>query len=470
MTTREPSTLEAPRKLVHIASLAFALLLRWLSPLQAIGLGVGAVVFNILVLPHVGRALFRRAERPGSLTDGGGIIIYPVVVLLLVSLIGAGLGRLDIAAGAWAAMALGDGVATLAGRGLRGPRVPWSDPRAPKTWAGFLGFVMAAGVGVTFFTGWVGARAGGWNAWVAHPIPLIATAIVASVTAALIETLPLPVDDNWTVPLVAAAVLLLGASIDPRQAWEVWQANGAGVAWRGCAVATGLGLLAFAVRSVNLGGLIGGVLLGAATWCASGGWAFAVLAAFFVLASGVTKLGRQRKAARGVAQADGGRRGARHAWANGGIALVCAVAAAGSSEPYALWWRVACVAAYATAAADTVATEIGQWLGGPTLSMRTLRAVTPGTPGAIGLAGTLAGALGAVLVALAAVAVHAVPAAAIVPVAFAAVAASLFESVLGARVAEEWRTPLVHDALNVTNTMAGAVGGLTLARLWWPQV
>ena len=103
MTTREVSPRESARKWVHIASLGFALLLRWLTPLQAVGFGVGALGFNVFVLPHLGRALFRRNEKPGSLFGGGGIIIYPVAVLLLVTIIGAGLGRMDIAAGAWAA-------------------------------------------------------------------------------------------------------------------------------------------------------------------------------------------------------------------------------------------------------------------------------------------------------------------------------------------------------------------------------
>ncbi len=60
-------------------------------------------------------------------------------------------------------------------------------------------------VGVAFFAGWVG----GWEAWTPHPVPLVLAALAATLAAALVESLPLPVDDNWTVPAVATAVLML---------------------------------------------------------------------------------------------------------------------------------------------------------------------------------------------------------------------------------------------------------------------
>ena len=60
-------------------------------------------------------------------------------------------------------------------------------------------------------------------------------------------------------------------------------------------------------------------------------------------------------------------------------------------------------AALAEATADTLASELGEVLGGPPLLLTTLRRVAPGTDGAISLAGTLAGASGAVLVVLVAV-------------------------------------------------------------------
>jgi uncharacterized protein (TIGR00297 family) len=201
--------------------------------------------------------------------------------------------------------------------------------------------------------------------------------------------------------------------------------------------------------------------LGSMMWAVSGGWAFAALGAFFVLASIATRVGRRTKESRGLGEARAGRRGAAHAWANGGCALGFAAMSAGAPDPMRGALAVACAAALATAAADTVATEIGQWIGGPTLSLRTLHGVPPGTPGAIGAAGTLAGLAAGALVGLVCVGLGAIPLATLPVVVLAAGAGSLAESVLHARLPAARRSPLVHHALNAVNTLVG--GTIALA-------
>ena len=61
------------------------------------------------------------------------------------------------------------------------------------------------------------------------------------------------------------------------------------------------------------------------------------------------------------------------------------------------------IAALAEATADTLASELGEVLGGPPFMITTLRRVAPGTDGAISLAGTVAGTCAAVVVVLVAV-------------------------------------------------------------------
>jgi uncharacterized protein (TIGR00297 family) len=438
---------------VHIGSLAFALLLRVLSPVQAVGFGIGAVVFNLWILPRVGRGLFRPSEHPGRVRDGGGIVIYPIAVLALVTLVGAGLGRMDVAAGAWAAMAVGDGVATAAGRAWGRRRLPWS---IEKTWNGTIAFALAGWMAVAFFLAWVG----GWSNWTPHPVPLLAAAGLAACAAALVESLPLPVDDNWTVPATASLVLLACATLDPARLAHALNARDVAI---GLGVAGALGVLAYLAGSVSVSGCVGGVVLGALAWSVSGGWAFVTLAAFFVLASAATRVGWRAKERRGLAEARRGRRGARHAWANGFSGVALAAVATGAADPAREWLRVGSVAAFATAAADTLATEIGQWLGGPTWSARTGRRVAPGTPGGVGVTGTAAGLIAAALVALTAHRLGVVSRVALPLVVAAAALGSLVESVLGARIAPGERTALTHDALNVTNTAAGGVIGILLA-------
>ncbi|HKE01291.1 MAG TPA: DUF92 domain-containing protein, partial [Planctomycetota bacterium] len=76
-----------------------------------------------------------------------------------------------------------------------------------------------------------------------------------------------------------------------------------------------LGLLAFAARTVGSSGLIAGTILGAGVWLLAGWRGWCVLVAFFVIGSALTKVGARTKEARGIAEARGGRRGARNALA-----------------------------------------------------------------------------------------------------------------------------------------------------------
>src|SRR5438045_9605883 len=103
---------EEARQWVHVGSGSFALLLRFLTWWQAAALAGTALLFNALVLPHIGG---RRLYRPIDHARGFplGILLYPLSVLLLILVFPS---RLDIVAAAWAILALGDGTATLVGQ------------------------------------------------------------------------------------------------------------------------------------------------------------------------------------------------------------------------------------------------------------------------------------------------------------------------------------------------------------------
>ncbi len=128
------------RKLLHIAMGGFAFLLRYLTWWQAALLAIVALLNNLLVMPRVGRKRFFRGEAKERGLDVG-IVLYAASVLVLILVFPH---RLDLVAAAWAFLAFGDGLATIAGLAFgraSGP-LPWN---AQKTWAGFTGFVVAAG-------------------------------------------------------------------------------------------------------------------------------------------------------------------------------------------------------------------------------------------------------------------------------------------------------------------------------------
>jgi uncharacterized protein (TIGR00297 family) len=117
--------------------------------------------------------------------------------------------------------------------------------------------------------------------------------------------------------------------------------------------------------------------------------ALSALIALFVLTFAATRYGRKKKEARGLAEARSGRR-ASQVVANLGVAALCA----------SVGWYGGCLAALAEATADTVSSEVGQAIGGPTWLITKFRRVPAGRDGGVSVGGTLAGAVGAGLVVL----------------------------------------------------------------------
>ena len=155
--------------------------------------------------------------------------------------------------------------------------------------------------------------------------------------------------------------------------------------------------LAYALGMVSWGGALGGFAVGAVIYVCLGPQGFAVLALFVVGGSALTRLGYRSKQRRGIAQPRGGRRGARNALANCGVALLCALLAVPfPSETFA----AAFVASLGAAFADTAESEVGQLARRTPRLITTLRKVPPGTDGAISIPGTCAGIVAAGLTAL----------------------------------------------------------------------
>jgi uncharacterized protein (TIGR00297 family) len=365
-------TNETLRKSIHIAFGLLAVCLQWLNWRVAAGVCLLAVIANWLILHRIVGKRVSRHERGFD----AGIILYPAVVGLLIIVFN---WHIEIAAIAWVILAFGDGVATIAGRRVPIAPLPWN--RA-KSWGGFLSFLAAgsaAAVGIALLYG-------------APPIIVVLAAVLVS---AIVESLPSGIDDNVTVPLAAAATLavlaitpLVGEVIHPP------------ILWGWIALNTVLAIVGYFVRGVDVSGAIFGWVLGAIIIAASPAMYIALLT-FFVIGTACTKLGYRRKAATGLAQERGGRRSAEHAFANAGVAAICAIAVWRGLGLVPLFMGIT---ALATAAADTAGSEIGQLIGRRAFLPTSFRRVERGTEGAISIEGTLAGVLAALAVAFAATA------------------------------------------------------------------
>lgn len=434
--------LERTRQLVHIGVGAIALSLKFLTWPQAAMMAVAAVLFNLLLLPRLTHKVFRPGdlERPWT----SGIVIYPLAVLGLILVFRQ---RLDLAAAAWGILAAGDGMATLVGAGVRSPRLPWN---REKSIAGLAAFVIAA----SFAS--VGLLV--WTAGDTLSIPLW-WAVAASLVAGLVETVPIRLDDNLSVPATAAFVLWSSTLVDP----QVVAARGPAVAAEAATALQANGSVALTgllAKTVTPSGALTGLIIGTVI-VLGGGWAaWGLLLATFIVASVCTRLGAARKAAAGIAEDRGGRRGPGNAIANTGLAAwACAVAVGLPDPSLAL---LACVAALATAGSDTVASEIGKAYGRSTWLVTSWRRVAPGTTGAVSLEGTAAGIVSAAGLAAIGAWGGLVPWLAVPLVTVAATVASLAEGALGTTL--EARGILNNDTLNFVNS---AIGAAIAVVTWW---
>jgi uncharacterized protein (TIGR00297 family) len=433
------------RQLVHIAVGGGAFLLRFLTWPQAALLSGLAAAMNLTLLPRLAPRLFRSADRDRLARSG--IVLYPIAVLALILVFRR---RLDLAAAAWAILAAGDGAATLVGAHVRSAPLAWN-PR--KSIAGLASFIV--------FGGLAGAAAFLWTGQppVGGPLPvwwLVAMPLMAAIVAAFVETAPIRLDDNISVPAAAALVLWSLSHVDPAPlaglaalvAGRLGPAVvlNAAVAWAGWRAGT-----------VTVPGAMTGAVIGTAIFVGAGWPGWTILLVSFAAAVAATKLGHRRKAALGIAEARGGRRGPGNAIANTGVAAWAALVAIGMSDPTAAW--LAMTAALVTGASDTVASEIGKAWGRTTRLVAGFGRVPPGTSGAVSTEGTIAGILAAAALAGIAAALGVVPTSAILVVVIAATAASLVEGALGATL--EASGVLDNDALNFVNTLLGA--GFALA-------
>ena len=244
-----------------------------------------------------------------------------------------------------------------------------------------------------------------------------------------------------------------------------------------------LAAIAYRTKSVSKSGAIGGTALASIIYWGVGPFGLIVPIAFFVQGVLATRFKYQEKAAKKIAQEDEGKRGWKHALANVGAGVIAAVAVRYSGVPplgmglalEQMCWAAAFMGTFATAAADTVSSEIGMAIGKKPIHPITFRPVAPGTEGAVSLEGTLAGIVGAIVVCLFGAVgfgsweqlsqLHTNNFYAPALAACAAIAGGLgnwLESLIGSTVGKNFNNEL----MNFLNTVIGGAIGWGLAFLW----
>jgi len=241
-----------------------------------------------------------------------------------------------------------------------------------------------------------------------------------------------------------------------------------------------------------------GWLLGVIIWGCLGWQGYAVVMFYFLVGSGVTRIGKAQKEAEGIAEKRSGARGPENVWGSALTATLCALGVLALSilgetgnilgetatilqqtgkmpvpqnlilpvpQDVISWLLLGYAASFCTKLSDTSASEIGKAYGKRTFLITTLKPVPRGTEGAVSLEGTLAGIVASIAIALLAWAVGLIDLTGVAFCVIAAFIATNIESVIGATVQSkfEW---LTNEVVNFVNTLIGAIAAIILALVW----
>ncbi|HJW93041.1 MAG TPA: DUF92 domain-containing protein, partial [Thermoanaerobaculia bacterium] len=255
-------TNETLRKSIHIAVGLGAIALKYLTWQECAVIAFLATLSNWFLLHRlVGRGVARH-ERGWD----WGIVLYPFCVLLLILVFQDESVFIAIP---WTVLAFGDGFATLIGKRFPIRPLPWN---SEKSLGGTIAFVL------------IGSAAAYATAVFFH-YDNIVVALAAAVVAAIVESLPLHINDNITVPFASAVTLaVFGIPTIPFH-------QAPPIVWGWIAANTVLAIAGYLLRGVNLSGLITGWILGTIIVIGGGSALYLPLLAFFIIGTTVTKLG-----------------------------------------------------------------------------------------------------------------------------------------------------------------------------------
>ncbi|WP_055076013.1 TIGR00297 family protein [Pseudanabaena sp. 'Roaring Creek'] len=201
--------------------------------------------------------------------------------------------------------------------------------------------------------------------------------------------------------------------------------------------------------------------LGIIIWGCLGWQGYTVILSYLIVGSGVTRIGKEIKEAKGIAEKRDGARGPENLWGSAATGAVCAIAQAIVPNPI---WLLAYVASLSTKLADTTASEIGKAYGKSTFLITTLKPVAAGTEGAVSLEGTIAGVMGSLLIAVIGWAVGLLSSPwSLLWCAIAAFIATNIESLIGATLQNKYDW-LTNELVNGINTTIGAAIAILIAQ------
>jgi uncharacterized protein (TIGR00297 family) len=275
----------------------------------------------------------------------------------------------------------------------------------------------------------------------------ILTVIFGLIAAVLLKTILLKYEDSLMLEAVGIAMtmwLIQELKYEPDLQMVV------------AAVIIGFtfGYFAFRAKTADLSGLFSVALVGIILLVFAGPdgpmW-FLIMLTFFMMGSAATKYKYEYKKRIGVEQGQSGARGYRNVFANGIAAAAAAVLFGVFQDPVFVVMYVGCVA---TAAADTLASEIGV-TGGVPYMITTLKRVPIGTNGGVTIKGEAVALAGGIAVAVAAYLLSVITLPMVIICSLAGIVGTNLDSLVGATL--ENKGFLGNAGTNLLATIGGGI-------------
>jgi uncharacterized protein (TIGR00297 family) len=242
------------------------------------------------------------------------------------------------------------------------------------------------------------------------------------------------------------------------QTWNPWLV--------GALLTMGLGLATWPIikKLLTPAGLFHAWVLGVIVWATLGWPGYSVVVFYFLVGSGVTKIGMAEKEAAGIAEKRSGARGPENVWGSAAVGALCGLGMLFLPHTFYPLLALGYVASFSTKLSDTTASEVGKAYGQHTFLITTLHPVSRGTEGAVSLEGTLAGVVGSVAIAVIGCLVGLISPIGIGVCVLAAFIATNLESLIGATLQPRF-TWLTNELVNVVNTLIGAIAAIGIGHL-----
>lgn len=366
---------ETTRKVVHIGVSHWWLLFAFAIGSPWVGLAGAASFIAINYLSYRFR-LFRAMENPDHRRNLGTVYFPVSLFMLILFTMGGLMSRLEAGVGILV-LGWGDGMAAILGMryGNRFIAPPQKIFGQTKSIAGTVAMVLFSSGAAAGMTLLMQPDIGLWQ--------LILRAGATGLFAAMVELVTPFGLDNIAIPLLTALFyrfVATGPLAGPFAAAAAFNAI----------IAAG----AFRTGAVSASGATVGAALGTAILVAGGFPAYSLLVGFFLSSTALGRMFKSRRPSSGI-EKRGSRRDGVQVIANCGMGALASVLYAITGAPY---WLAAFAASFASANADTWASEIGVLYRTPPISLRTGKPVPAGASGGVSPLGFLASALGAAFI------------------------------------------------------------------------